>query len=146
MIKNTKKKRLFIPALLIFQLLLILLAIFAIVYVNSLLKTYERSQPERLVEAAIDALQTKAEQGTLWNENTVPNGGKLEQGIDIQEKYSKLFADGNVKYSVKAGLHELMSSFIMLKPKTDFYSLTLSLKLLASLSPDLLYSPGRNGK
>jgi len=100
-----KKQGLFPRAYLFFVLLLTLLTAASILYVHSLLVTYEQAQPERLVEEAIAALTTRAEEGTLFPEGTLPAGGRWEAEISPQKEYAARLREDGVRYTPKAGLH-----------------------------------------
>ncbi len=92
----------------IYLCLLIVLAMAAIFYVNSLLKNYEASQPETRVENAIELLIKDAKSGKLWDNVSLPSvsRSKFEKDVDYKSEYTKLLTEGELEYSAKAGLHD----------------------------------------
>ena len=79
-----RKKGLFSQAFLIFQLVLILGVAACLIYIHQLLTTYEKNQPERLVEAAIADLIQKAEDKTLFDDASLNTEGSLVAGLDLR--------------------------------------------------------------
>ncbi len=100
-----RKKGLFSQAFLIFQLVLILGVAACLIYVHQLLTTYEKNQPERLVEAAIADLIQKAEDKTLFDDESLNTEGSLEEGLDLRQIYTDMLSAPGTRYTTKAGLH-----------------------------------------
>lgn len=115
--RRRKKRGYFLHAFLIFQLVLILFISFALMYVNSLLTTYENAQPERLVEDAVAELAEKAENRTLFPS---VDTGKWEEGLDIQGIYAELFSASGTRYTPKAGLHAENELVYVVKTEDGF--------------------------
>ncbi|MBE6541822.1 MAG: hypothetical protein E7672_05180 [Ruminococcaceae bacterium] len=103
-----RKKHSYFPLILIIYILILaILSTMAVLYVRSLLKTYENAQPEIQVKVAISALASEAESGALWDKFASPLvAGKFESDLDIKEEYKKLISSDSVEFSTKAGLHE----------------------------------------
>lgn len=80
----------------------------AVLYVNSLLKNYEASQPERQVEAEMKSLSDAAQDGTLWNKLTFPETdiGRFEENIDLKSEFTALLASLDLEYTQKPGAHD----------------------------------------
>ncbi len=86
---------------------LVFFALFAIVYVKTLLNQYESSQPERIVEAQIEKMTAAAQDGTVWATYEFPNieYSKFDIDTDLEKTYADLFAEGELTYSIKQGTH-----------------------------------------
>lgn len=79
----------------------------ALLYVRSVLHSYEDSQPERQVEEAIAELVSSASSGELWEQYALSEValGDWEQHLDLQKEYLALYTDGDLDFSTKSGLH-----------------------------------------
>lgn len=104
----TKPLSRFLRIYLPFTALLLVLVIVSVVYVRSLLVTYENAQPERRVEEAIASLVQEAKNGTLWQKHTLPDvtDGKWESNRNVKGDFSRMLMSEEAVYSQKAGLHE----------------------------------------
>lgn len=89
----------------VFLCLLIVACIVSVIYVNSLLKEYEASQPEKRVEEAITLLVKDAKSGDIWSNISFPDlsTGKFEKGIDLKKQYTILLSGDNLNYKIKNG-------------------------------------------
>ncbi len=90
---------------LVYVAVLLVLMIAAVIYVNNLLKRYEATIPEALVENAMVQLQQTAQEGNFWTQYEMPQvqPGALEEGRDVQKEYLGLYASENLKYAQKKG-------------------------------------------
>lgn len=81
----------------IFALVLVLLVLAASLYVRSVLREYEASQPIHLVEDALAQLANEAQAGTLWSRYGLPEPepGRFEAGQDIRAAYAALLCGGD---------------------------------------------------
>ena len=98
---------------LIYVLLLAALVTAAVLYVRSLLKEYEASQPELLARTAAAQLVADAAGGGFWDKYNMPEitAGPFEQGRDVQEEYLALYAGSEPAVSLTAsGEDELVYS------------------------------------
>ena len=90
-----KRKRVsFIQCYLIYVAVLAVLVTASALYVRSLLRDYEASQPERVVDEAVAALRESAADGTFWSRYGAPDAaaGALESGVDLKAAYLGLYA------------------------------------------------------
>ncbi len=86
---------------------LVFFALFAIVYVKTLLNEYESSQPERIVEAEIEKMTAAAKDGTLWGTYEFPEieYSKFDSDTNLEKTYADILASGELTYSIKQGTH-----------------------------------------
>lgn len=111
----------------VFLCLLMIACIVSVIYVNSLLKDYEASQPEKRVEEAIALLIKDAKSGDIWNNISFPNlsTGKFEKDVDLKKQYSNLISDDNLTYSSKSGGNENELKYGILSNGFELAELTL---------------------
>lgn len=90
---------------LIYLALLVICVLAATLYVQSLLREYEASQPERCVEGVIEDMTAAAQDGSLWSAYSFPQTGsaRFESGMDIRQAYLALCATGELTYSQSSG-------------------------------------------
>lgn len=84
---------------LIYVLLLVALVTAAVLYVRSLLKEYEASQPELLAQNAVAQLtESAASANDFWAQYDLPavEPGYFEQNVDVQKEYLSLFQKDNL--------------------------------------------------
>lgn len=86
---------------------LVALVAAAVLYVGSLLRQYEESQPQRHAENAAAALVSDAADGTFWSKYNLPDvtPGPLEQNRDVRSEYLTLYTGGALTCSPKIGTH-----------------------------------------
>lgn len=109
------KKRLsaFRLAYLIYAGVLIALVIAALSYVGSLLREYERSQPEAHVQQALEQFLADADAGkdlqSIYGVYLPESGAPLSQyeaGTDLQQAHLDLLADDELKFAAQTGTAE----------------------------------------
>ena len=104
-----KKRRIsFRLIYLIFVLLLAALVAAALLYVRSLLKEYEASQPDLLARTAVTQLANHAAAGDFWSKYGLPDvsAGPFEQGRDIKAEYMALFSENGLTVSQTASTED----------------------------------------
>lgn len=84
-----------------------ILCIACVMYVTSLLRDYEDSQPEKKVEEAIAILSRDAADGSIWKSIKFPEieAGPFESEIDLKSEYTKLLTSEGLEYSAAHGIH-----------------------------------------
>ncbi len=100
------KKITFKKVYLVILILLLILAMIAVFYVMSLLRRYESTQPEKIVEATIEDMKDLAKKGQLWSSYSKPDSSDQSlrfENKDLAQYYSDQFASGEVSYKVKPG-------------------------------------------
>ncbi|MGN1003906.1 MAG: hypothetical protein ACI4O5_03640 [Oscillospiraceae bacterium] len=102
-----KRKVSFRLIYLIYLGVLAALVLSAVLYVGSLLRRYENSQPERRVWEAAAALAADASQGDFWSKYTMPEvtPGRFEQGRAVQEEYLALYNEEELSINSAGGTH-----------------------------------------
>lgn len=101
--KNTQKLS-FKFKFLIYLMILLCLGMLIVSYVWTLLKNYENSQPERLVEEQIEIMIASANDGTLWNKYALPNVAESKfESTNARELYTTLIKQGDLSYKLKPG-------------------------------------------
>lgn len=131
--RRRRRKTRFWKIYLIFVLVLALLVLAASLYVRSVLREYEASQPIYLVEDARAQLAAEAQAGTLWSQYSLPEPapGRFEDGQDIRAAYTALLSgdetvcvkqtarreDDHICYDIKAG--SLVLAEVELRPDGD---------------------------
>ncbi len=90
--------------LIIYVLALLVVSAFVLIKVNSLLRDFEASQPERIVEQQIELLQNAAKEGEL--EKALPitgEAGVLLGADNYPESFVECIANSNLTYEQKTG-------------------------------------------
>lgn len=97
------KKITFKRVYLSYVLLLIITALAALLYVNSVLHQYEECQPDKYIKSAVAELVDNAANGAFWSTYSMPEvtGNRFEKHLDIQGKYLSLFSDKDIEYKLK---------------------------------------------
>lgn len=87
---------------------LIVLAVAAILYVKSLLTSYEISQPDHIVQGVVDQLKKDASNSVLWTNYSFPEVeyGSFEENVDLKSLYENALIGDGVKFSLKQGTHD----------------------------------------
>lgn len=93
---------------LVYVLLLVVVAVFAISHVKGLLQKYEEMRPEQCVKAAIAQLAEDAASGNFFTKYELPEvtPGKYEEGMDIKKEYLASFVKEEMTYSSSTGNNE----------------------------------------
>lgn len=93
-----KRRSVFWRAYLIFVAVLAALVLAATLYVRSVLKDYEASQPERYVKDAAAQLSAQAADGSLWTQYPLSDAApsRFEEGRDLRAAYQALISAGEL--------------------------------------------------
>ena len=93
-----KRRSVFWRAYLIFVAVLAALVLAATLYVRSVLKDYEASQPERYVKDAAAQLSAQAADGSLWTQYPLSDAApsRFEEGRDLKASYQALISAGEL--------------------------------------------------
>jgi len=100
-----KKKGKFRYLYLLYLLTLVILSAAAVLYVTSLLKSYEAAQPEKKVNEAIEQLIRDCESGVLWSEimyDSLPIS-RYEAERSLKSDYAAMLSSRDLSVSKKAG-------------------------------------------
>ncbi|MBQ2826137.1 MAG: hypothetical protein IJF13_02840 [Clostridia bacterium] len=100
-----KKKCKFRYLYLLYLLALAILSAAAVLYVTSLLKSYEAAQPEKKVNEAIEQLIRDCESGVLWSEimyDSLPIS-RYEAERSLKSDYAAMLSSRDLSVSKKAG-------------------------------------------
>ncbi len=95
---------------LIFVLLLAALVCAAVLYVRSLLKEYEASQPDLLARTAADQLAERAAAGDFWSEYNLPEvtPGPFEKNRNVKAEYLACYTDENLTVTQTASTEDTL--------------------------------------
>ena len=99
-----KKKGKFRYLYLLYLLTLVILSAAAVLYVTSLLKSYEAAQPEKKVSEAIEQLIRDCESGVLWSEimyDSLPIS-RYEAERSLKSDYAAMLSSRDLSVSKKA--------------------------------------------
>ncbi len=94
-------------AYLIYAGVLVALVIAATVYVGSLLRNYEDSQPQNIAQQAVDQFLTNAKEEDVWQKYNLPQVSLsgYEANLNLKEAYLAQFSD-NLKFVPQTGTAE----------------------------------------
>lgn len=85
----------------IYVCLLLFAFLISVIYVNSVIKEYEETHPDALIEKCIKIMQRDAEDGTLLEKVVFPEdtSDRFESGDIIKDRYADLIRSEEIKYS-----------------------------------------------
>ncbi|MBR6558687.1 MAG: hypothetical protein IKT70_06710 [Clostridia bacterium] len=100
-----KKRGKFKYIYLLYLFTLLILAVAAVLYVSSLLRSYEEAQPEKRVYEAIDKLIIDSRSGKLWSDIGFDkiSVSKYEAGRDLKGEYTDMLSSDDLTIAKKAG-------------------------------------------
>lgn len=102
--KTDKKLGMFRKFFIIYAAVLCVIAVVSLIYVNTLLKNFEASQPERVVEKQIELMKTSAASGEL--ESVIPITDEIKNLIGADkypESFVKFISENNLTYEQSVG-------------------------------------------
>lgn len=97
--KDKKQMSLYKKSLIIFTLVSLVASVYALIYVSSVLKAYEKGDPLSFMEKLVEDITTDAKNGKISKHIKLTNvKNSYEKKSDLNEGYKAIFTDAKVTY------------------------------------------------